>query len=486
MQVNRKTTLTALIALALASSATGANAPVHGPRLCLDARLWNTPGWQPRDGDFAYVKVTPERDSLAHVRKALGDIPATSRMLRSSTLDGMEKLLHELDIQGFKIGSLGYDLGASPVESSKRGRALSQKFGLTFFAFASRKPIGQSAEELARAADLVSIDDTDSPDSNPAAVVDRQRRFYQNLQAVDRAAVLFQNVNAAAGDTPHRVLRYYRANADLLSGIVISADSTPQAERLLRVIRPELGRAYAAAPDAGPSMYFFTFNWKTPGWQPRKGDYATAKIRPQLKTFDEKVAYVLEDLKSVAPENRMVQFNTLSGAAELLKEVIENRHFPIACIGYDLEDWDLTAGNEKQDPIGACKYGQTLASKYGLDFIVTPDMPMGRKWGRRVAPFIDAIKPQCKGLQAEDIEKAIEYQRNLNVEIRRANPDIRILHDVGISPKGVLQTQQGLLSYFAGVADLVDGIGIFSVNTLEQNAVIEKYIVGIRPPARPQ
>jgi hypothetical protein len=488
-----------LLPLALATARQGSPTapPVYGPRICLDARFWNTPGWQPRAGDYGYVRGIPGRMAAPDIRRALADIPAASRMLRSATMASMEQILHQLiEVERFKLASLGYDLGDSQsavgagardaIDACKRGQALAQKFGLTFFVYAAQTSAEQFADQLAGCADLLSVDDAGSANPSAAAAVEEQRKLDEKLLAANPRLVIFQSVTAPPeGNTqpPQRLLRYYQGNADLVQGILVNAaDARAQVGRLLRAIRPQLGQAYAVAPDEGPSMYFFTFHWKTPGWRPRAGDYATAKIRPQLKTFEEKVAYVLEDLKDVAPENRMVQFNSLAGAADLLKEVVEARHFRLACLGYDLEDWNLTSGEEKADPVVACKNGQALANKYGMDFIVTPDMPMSRKWGSRVAPFINAIKPQCKGTQAESIDKAIVSQRKLYGEIRRANPDVRILHDVGISPKGKLQTPEGLVRYYAGVADLVDGIGVFSVNTPEQNAVMEKYIVGVRPP----
>lgn len=78
--------------------------PVYGPRICLDARFWNTPGWQPRGGDYAYIQVTPGRTASPEIRRALGDIPAASRMLRSGTMAGMENVLHQLiEVEGFKL-----------------------------------------------------------------------------------------------------------------------------------------------------------------------------------------------------------------------------------------------------------------------------------------------------------------------------------------------------------------------------------------------
>ena len=83
------------------------------------------------------------------------------------------------------------------------------------------------------------------------------------------------------------------------------------------------------------------------------------------------------------------------------------------------------------------------------------------------------------------IDEAIVHQRKLYTEIRLANPDIQLFHDVGIRPKGTLQRVDDLLRYYAGVADLVDGVGVFSQDTAEENAVLEKYIVGVRPPHQP-
>jgi hypothetical protein len=237
-------------------------------------------------------------------------------------------------------------------------------------------------------------------------------------------------------------------------------------------------------PVHGPRLYFHARFWNTPGWQPRLGDYGCAKITPGLKTFADKLHHVVESLQPIAPEYRMVQFNTLDGAEELLRALIEAQGFRIACLGYDLEEWDLTSAAEKEDPIAACKRGQALANKYKLDFIVAPSNAMANRWGVKIAPFVLTIKPQSKGTQVRSIDEAIEYQRKMSIAIRRANPDIRVYHDVGIRPKGVLQTPERLLRYYAGVADLVDGIGVFSQNKPEEIAVMKKYIVGVRPPLR--
>jgi hypothetical protein len=190
-------------------------------------------------------------------------------------------------------------------------------------------------------------------------------------------------------------------------------------------------------------------------------------------------------LKDIPPEHRKIMVNGLAGADELLHELIEVRRFRIAALDYDLENWELTPKEEKADPVAACKRGQELANRYGLAFVVVPDMPVSGKWGPKIAPFVAAIAPQCKGLQAKSIEEAILRQRKLYCEIRRANPRIVLYHDLGAAPKGVRQSVEGLLQYYSGVADLVDGIEIWSQDTPEQNAVISRYIVAVRPPVRP-
>jgi hypothetical protein len=230
-------------------------------------------------------------------------------------------------------------------------------------------------------------------------------------------------------------------------------------------------------------MYFFNFLWNTPGWQPREGDYAFVKIRPALKTLNQQVNYVLAELKAIPPEQRKIMVNTLAGAADLLHELIEVRHFGIAALDYDLENWELTTAGEKADPVAACRRGQALASRYRLAFVVVPDMSMAGRWGPRIAPFVAGMAPQCKGLQVKNIDEAIARQRSLYSEIRRANPAILLYHDLGAAPKGVPQSLAGLLRYYTGVADLVDGIEIWSQDVPEQNALIRNYVLAVRPPA---
>ena len=123
-------------------------------------------------------------------------------------------------------------------------------------------------------------------------------------------------------------------------GILVSGHGAGEAGPLLRAIRPHLGQAYAVGRDEGPSMYFFNFLWKTPGWQPRKGDYAFVKLRPALKTLEQKLSYCLAELKDIPPEHRKIMANGLAGVSELLRELIKVKHFPIAALDYDLENWN--------------------------------------------------------------------------------------------------------------------------------------------------
>jgi hypothetical protein len=188
-------------------------------------------------------------------------------------------------------------------------------------------------------------------------------------------------------------------------------------------------------------------------------------------------------MRNIPPEYRKLMVNGLAGNDDLVRELIEVKHFPIAALDYDLEDWELTPEEEKKDPIGACKRGQALADKYKLAYVVVPDMQMSSKWAVKIAPFVAGLAPQSKGLQVKNIDDAIARQRKLYSEIRRANPGIKLYHDLGAAPKGVLQTVDELLHYYTGVADLVDGIEIWSQNVPEQNAVISRYITSVRPPS---
>jgi hypothetical protein len=398
----------------------------------------------------------------------------------------MEPLLERLvRAEGFKLAALWYDSPESGLDQGgliaacRSGQALAHRYGMKFLVSASQNDASQAAEAIAGCSDVLSVRSSDREDT--AAAIEQQRRLYQRILAANPRAMLFQDVPTRAA-----LLRQYRGNADLVRGILVEGPGTPaQTGPLLRAIRPRIDLPYAAAPGEGPAMYFFNSLWKTPGWQPREGDYGFTKIRPALKTLEQKVNYVLTELKDIPPEHRKIMVNGLAGADELLRELIQVRRFRIAALDYDLENWELTPEEEKADPVAACKRGQELANRYGLSFVVVPVMPVSGKWGPKIAPFVAAIAPQCKGLQAKSIEEAIERQRKLYCEILRANPRIILYHDLGAAPKGVRQSVEGLLQYYSGVADLVDGIEIWSQDVPEQNAVIGRYIVAVRPPARP-
>jgi hypothetical protein len=474
--------------------------PVHGPRLYFHARFWNTPGWQPRDGDYAYLQLTPGPKALDQIRTTLKDIPPKHRMVLSTSIEGMDEILRQLiEREGFNLACLGYDVEGwdltpdsekrDPVAACKRGQALAHKYGLKFLVAPTRAYGEKFGDQIARYADIMKVQHKGGQAQNIDRAIEEQRALYPKLRAANPKVVLFHDMAAVPKgqvQTLAQLLRYYRGLADMVDGIGMWAleSHRQHVEPFIRAIRPPVGRANSVAPGEGPRMYFFSFLWDTPGWQPRKGDYACAKITPGLKTFKEKLDHVVESLKQIPPEYRMVQFNTLDGAEELLRELMDAKGFRIACLGYDLEEWDLTSATEKPDPIAACKRGQSLANKYKLDFIVTLSNAMSTKWGVKVAPFVLAIKPQFNATHVRTIDEAIEYQRKLCLEIRRANPDIQVFHDVGIQPKDELQNPERLLRYYAGVADLVDGIGVFSQNKPEEIAVMKKYIVGVRPPFR--
>jgi hypothetical protein len=103
--------------------------------------------------------------------------------------------------------------------------------------------------------------------------------------------------------------------------------------------------------------------------------------------------------------------------------LIERENFKIACLGYDVEGWELTPDAEKNDPVAACKRGQALAHKYGLKFLVCPTRALGVKWGMQMAPYADMMKVQNKGTQAQDIDLAIATARTVSETACRQSED---------------------------------------------------------------
>ena len=189
-----------------------ATPPFSGPRICVDARFWNTPGWQPGEGDYAYA-------SIAVVRDTLRSIPATHRMLRATSMARMEPLLERLvRAEGFKLAALWYDSPESGLDQGgliaacRSGQALAHRYGMKFLVSASQNDASQAAEAIAGCSDVLSVRSSDREDT--AAAIEQQRRLYQRILAANPRAILFQNVPTRAA-----LLRQYRGNADLVRGM---------------------------------------------------------------------------------------------------------------------------------------------------------------------------------------------------------------------------------------------------------------------------
>src|SRR5690348_7990200 len=114
--------------------------------------------------------------------------------------------------------------------------------------------------------------------------------------------------------------------------------------------------------QSGPRLYFHARFWHTPGFQPRDGDYGYLQMTPGPGALDQ----IRTILKDVPPQHRLVLATAIDGMDDILRELIERENFEIACLGYDVEGWELTPDAEKSDPVAACKRGQALAHKYGL------------------------------------------------------------------------------------------------------------------------
>jgi hypothetical protein len=201
-----------LFPLLTAGAPETATPPFSGPRICVDAQFWNIPGWQPREGDYAYA-------SIAGIWNALPEVPATQRMLRTTSMSGMEPLLERLvRAEGFKLAALWYDFPESglghggSIAVCRSGQALAHRYGMKFLVSASQNDASQAAEAIAGCADVLSVRSSDGEDTT--AAIEQQRRLYQRILAANPRAILFQNVPTRAA-----LLRQYRGNADLVRGM---------------------------------------------------------------------------------------------------------------------------------------------------------------------------------------------------------------------------------------------------------------------------
>ena len=242
--------------------------------------------------------------------------------------------------------------------------------------------------------------------------------------------------------------------------------------------------SFAFAQHTPPRMVFHARYWNAiPGWEPREGDAAYIEFTPS-GNVDEDVRQIVDsDLKNVEPQWRMLGTNSVKHLAEILDRLLARHDFRIAYLGYDLEYRPQTPEEEQQDPVAACNELRELADKYELPLLLVPTANVTGEWGDRLAPYADMFQPQGKAYQAYATSLAIYRQRNVYVQLKQANSDIIVYHDMAMVPKGKELPLEDLLDYYYGCSDMVSANSIWALPP--HLPMLTRYVLTVRPPAAP-
>lgn len=241
---------------------------------------------------------------------------------------------------------------------------------------------------------------------------------------------------------------------------------------------------FAFAQHTPPRMVFHARYWDAiPGWEPREGDAAYIEFTPS-GNIDEDVRRIMDsDLKNVEPQWRMLGTNSVKHLAEILDRLFSRHDFRLAYLGYDLEYRPQTPEEEQKDPVAACKELRGLADKYEFPLLLVPTANVTGEWGDRLAPLADMFQPQGKAYQAYATSLAIYRQRNVYAQLRQANPNIILYHDMAMVPKGKELSLEDLLDYYYGCSDMVSANSIWALPP--HLPILTEYILTVRPPTKP-
>lgn len=138
---------------------------------------------------------------------------------------------------------------------------------------------------------------------------------------------------------------------------------------------------------------------------------------------------------------------------------------PFEGLAYDLEGWELTPPEERDDPVEAARLARNMAHGYGKQLVMGPAAGLTRPFWPDMVPYADWWVLQAQGAQKK--YPAIPDFRNavctLADEVRQANPDIPIWAQLSTQPLHRSLTVSEFLAYaYAIMPACVDGIFVFT------------------------
>lgn len=231
------------------------------------------------------------------------------------------------------------------------------------------------------------------------------------------------------------------------------AISTPDSDN--RVLLPSIMRNYgdpifpptACPMGAGTTKHSIEVLKQHPGVAATKRVQTAELYFPQLEgSHRSLMAASLADLHNLAEQ-------TLAAGV------------PFEGLAYDLEGWELTPPEERDDPVEAARLARNMAHKYSKHLVMGPAAGLTRPFWPDMVPYADWWILQAQGAQKK--YPAIPDFRNavctLADEVRQAKPSIPIWAQLSTQPLQRSLTVPEFLAYaYAIMPNCVDGIFVFT------------------------
>ncbi len=246
-----------LLTIIAASQTVSAQHPA--PRMVFHARYWNTiPGWEPMDGDAAYIEFTPsgniENDVQQIMDSDLKDVEPRWRMLGTNSIQYLAEILEILvGERKFGIAYLGYDLEyrpqtpeeeqKDPVTACREARALADRYQVPLLIVPTATVTGQWGKELAPLADMFQPQGKAYQAYATSLAVYRQRKAYTELKQANPSLVFYHDMAMVpkGKDLPlEDLLDYYYGCSDMVVANSIWAlpRHLPMLTRYVLTVRP--------------------------------------------------------------------------------------------------------------------------------------------------------------------------------------------------------------------------------------------------------
>jgi hypothetical protein len=229
------------------------------PRIVFHARYWNAiPGWEPREGDAAYIEYTPsgyiDQDIQRILEGDLKDVDPKWRMLGTNAVKHMAEILEAL-IGGhdFRIAYLGYDLEyrpqtpeeeqRDPVAACRQIRELADKYGVPLLVVPTANVAEEWGDKLALFAHMFQPQGKAYQAYATSLAIYRQRNAYARLKQANGDVVIYHDMAMVprGKELPlEDLLDYYYGCSDMVAANSIWAmpPHLPMLTRYVLTVRP--------------------------------------------------------------------------------------------------------------------------------------------------------------------------------------------------------------------------------------------------------